>query len=90
LRLFANDWQRGLYTLAKQAARNGSDYAFQLLVSLPDIDGSYQGGWLFEYEEDLAVGTKFCLAHNINAPLSEEAKRQQVMLMLGTVDEFRS
>jgi hypothetical protein len=60
------------------------------LVSLPDIDGSYEGGWLFEYEEDLAIGTKFRSAHNINAPLSEEVKRQQVILMLGTVDEFRS
>jgi hypothetical protein len=54
-----------------------------MLVKLPDKDGKFKGGWLFDYEldemskDDLVVSNrwKFRSAHCIENPVSAETKR---------------
>jgi len=36
--------------MLKDAARNGSSGAKQMLKCLPDRKASFKGGWLFDYE----------------------------------------
>jgi hypothetical protein len=63
----------------------------EMLVNLPDMNATFNGGWLFEYKRDstipqdsliVAKRWKFHSAHKIDAPVSVEGKRQRLELML--------
>ena len=79
----ANEFQPKLYKLAIDAAKRGSSVALDILVKLPEKDGGFKGGWLFNYEfdelskDDPVVSNrwKFRSAHRIDKPMSDEDKR---------------
>lgn len=62
----------------------------EMLVNLPDMNATFDGGWLFEYarspvlKDDSIIGKrwKFRSAHKIDAPVTVEGKRQRLELML--------
>ncbi|KAF4625373.1 hypothetical protein G7Y89_g12795 [Cudoniella acicularis] len=78
-----------LYSLAVSAVRNGSEAAMELLISLPDMNSSFTGGWLFDYQNEPTLAHelvkskrwRYRSAHKIDAPVTTEAKRNRVELM---------
>jgi hypothetical protein len=79
-----------LYELAISAVRDGSEAAMEMLITLPDMNSSFKGGWLFDYQfedalkDNLAVSKRwrFRSAHKIDALATIEAKRYRLELML--------
>ncbi|KAI1080703.1 hypothetical protein F5B20DRAFT_589071 [Whalleya microplaca] len=79
-----------LYMEAAKAVRTGSTAALQMLIALPDYDGFCNRGWLFEYEfEESRRGHHtrskqwgFRKAHDVNRPVSVEAKKARIEQML--------
>jgi hypothetical protein len=62
----------------------------EILVKLPEKDGRFKGGWLFDYEfdemlkNDLVVSNrwKFRSAHCIEKPGSAEEKRRTLKFLI--------
>lgn len=79
-----------LYQLAVGAVRGGSKVALDMLVALPDMDSSFQGAWLFDYEfeESLkghpVIGKRwrFRASYDINNPISVDEKREKLEALL--------
>jgi len=72
-----------LYKLAIEAASNGSHVAMEMLIRLPGMDSTFNGGWLFDYEYESLLKSesivskrwRFRSAHNIDFPVSEQDKK---------------
>lgn len=83
-------FQPELYSLAIAAVREGSEAAMDMLVCLPDMNSTFNGGWLFDYVfepalEDSPIKAKrwrFRSAHKIDQPCTVEEKRQRLELAL--------
>jgi hypothetical protein len=83
--IIANHMQPELYSLAFEAARNGSETAMEMIVRLPDMNELVKG-WLFDYEfESLLMDEpvvsrrwKFRGAYKIDRPLTSEVKRERI------------
>jgi hypothetical protein len=62
----------------------------EMLIALPDMNSTFNGGWLFEYQfedklENELVEAKrwrFRSAHKIDSPVDDEGKRKRVELLL--------
>jgi hypothetical protein len=46
-----------LYALANAAVRAGSEAAMEMLIALPDMNSSMNGGWLFDYQYEEALSS---------------------------------
>ncbi|KAH6709167.1 hypothetical protein BKA61DRAFT_678069 [Leptodontidium sp. MPI-SDFR-AT-0119] len=76
-----------LYDLAFKAAEAGSLPALDMFIRLPGINGKLNG-WLFEYKPDCMLHEEpiisrrwiFCCSHEIDKPISPEAKKCLLML----------
>jgi hypothetical protein len=70
--------------------RAGSEAAMEMLIALPDMNSSFSGGWMFDYQFEEALKSepviskrwRFRSAHKIDKPCSVEAKRARVELLL--------
>lgn len=79
-----------LYSLATAAVREGSEAAMDMLVCLPDMNSTFNSGWLFDYvfeptlKDSPIVGKRwrFRSAHKIDQPCTVEEKRQRLELAL--------
>lgn len=62
----------------------------EILVKLPEKDGRFKGGWLFDYEFDemskndpvVSNRWKFRSAHCIEKPVSAEEKRRVLKFLI--------
>jgi hypothetical protein len=89
--MHANELQPKLYKLAVKAARGGSEIALEMLVNLPERNGRFMGGWLFDYEFDELFKYdpvdsnrwKFRSAHRIDKPMSAEDKKEALKFQNG-------
>ncbi|KUJ22702.1 uncharacterized protein LY89DRAFT_777755 [Mollisia scopiformis] len=79
-----------LYSLANAAVRAGSEAAMDMLVCLPDMNATFNGGWMFDYtyEDSLKdspiIGKRwrFRSVHKIDRPCSTKEKCQRLELAL--------
>jgi hypothetical protein len=79
-----------LYELASAAVRDGSEAAMEMLIALPDMNSTFSGGWMLDYQFEEALKYepvinkrwRFRSAHKIDMPCTVEEKRRRLELQL--------
>lgn len=56
-------FQPDLYRLLNDAARNGSEAAKDILIRIPDINASFTGGWMFDYQFEPLLKDEAVISH---------------------------